>query len=89
MSYTNPGPSVTTGSTTLGLGSPITIGTDEDSLVGFYGETPVVQRSSSSQATSLVSGVSTGAVSTNSLVLAALIEVMNTLDGMGIWNGGA
>lgn len=89
MSYTNPGPSVTTGSTTLGLGSPITIGTDADSLVGFYGETPVVQRSSSSQATSLISGVSTGAVSTNSLVLAALIEVMNTLDGMGIWNGGA
>ncbi len=89
MAYTNPGPSVTTGSTTLGLGSPITVGTSTTSLVGFYGETPVVQRSSSTQATSLISGVSTGAVSTNSLVLAALIEVMNTLDGMGIWKGGA
>ena len=89
MSYTNPGPSSTTGSTTLGFGSPVAVGTDEDSLIGFYGATPVVQRSSSSQATSLISGVSTGAVSTNSLVLAALIEVMNTLDGMGIWNGGA
>ncbi len=89
MAYTNPGPAVTTGSTTLGLGSPITIGTAAASLVGFYGETPVAQRASSTQATSLISGVSTGAVSTNSLVLAALIEVMNTLDGMGMWKGGA
>jgi hypothetical protein len=89
MAYTNPGPSTTTGSTDIGLGSPITVGTTAASLVGFYGETPVVQRAASTQATSLISGVSTGAVSTNSLVLAALIEVMNTLDGMGIWKGAA
>lgn len=57
--------------------------------VGFYGDTPISQRASSSQATSLISGVSTGAVSTNSLVLAALIEVMNTLDSIGIWKAGA
>lgn len=56
---------------------------------GFYGATPVVQRSSSTQATSVVSGVSTGAVSTNSLVLAALLEVMNTLTGLGLWKGSA
>ena len=89
MPYTNPGPSVTTGSTYTGLDSPHVVGAASTSLVGFYGETPVVQRASSSQATSVVSGVSTGAVSTNSLVLAALIEVMNTLDGMGVWKGGA
>ena len=57
--------------------------------VGFYGDTPISQRASSSQATSLISGVSTGAVSTNSLVLAALIEVMNTLDALGLWKAGA
>lgn len=89
MSYTNPGPAVTTGSTYTGLDSPHVVGATTTSLVGFYGETPVVQRASSTQATSLISGVSTGAVSTNSLVLAALIEVMNTLDGMGMWKGGA
>ncbi len=57
--------------------------------VGFYGETPVSQRSSSTQATSLISGLSTGAVSTNSLLLAAVIEIMNTLDGLGLWKGSA
>lgn len=56
---------------------------------GFYGVTPVAQRSSSTQATSVVSGVSTGAVSTNSLVLAALLEVMSTLTATGIWKGSA
>lgn len=55
--------------------------------VGFYGKAPASQRASSSQATSVVSGVSTGAVSTNSLVLAALIEVMNTLASVGLWKG--
>lgn len=57
--------------------------------VGFYGETPISQRASSSQATSLISGISTGAVSTNSLLLAAVIEIMNTLDGLGLWKGTA
>jgi hypothetical protein len=55
--------------------------------VGFYGVTPVTQRSSSSQATSLISGISTGAVSTNSLLLAAVIEIMNTLAAVGLWKG--
>lgn len=57
--------------------------------LGFYGETPASQRAGASQNTSLISGVSTGAVSTNSLVLAALIEVMNTLDVLGLWKGSA
>lgn len=56
---------------------------------GFYGVTPIAQRSSSTQATSVISGASTGAVSTNSLVLAALIEVMSTLTALGLWKGTA
>jgi len=56
---------------------------------GFYGATPISQRSSSVQATSLISGVSTGAVSTNAAVLAALIEVMATLQALGLWKGAA
>jgi hypothetical protein len=57
--------------------------------VGFYGETPISQRAASTQATSLISGISTGAVSTNSLLLAAVLEIMNTLDGLGLWKGAA
>lgn len=56
---------------------------------GFYGATPASQRASSSQATSVVSGISTGAVSTNSLLLAAVIEVMSTLTALGLWKGSA
>lgn len=85
----NPGPASTTGSTITGLANPIGIGASETSTVGFYGATPVVQRASSLQATSVISGISTGAVSTNSLVLNTLLEVMNTLNGLGIWKGGA
>lgn len=57
--------------------------------IGFYGKAPIVQRSGSTQATSVVSGVSTGAVSTNSLVLASLLEIMSTLTALGIWKGSA
>jgi hypothetical protein len=57
--------------------------------VGFYGVTPASQRASSSQATSVVSGISTGAVSTNSLLLAAVLEIMSTLSAVGLWKGSA
>jgi hypothetical protein len=50
MSYTNPGPSVTTGSTNIGLGSPDTMGTNASSLISFYGVTPIVQPSNAAQA---------------------------------------
>lgn len=56
---------------------------------GFYGKAPASQRAASTQATSVVSGISTGAVSTNSLLLAAVLEVMNTLTGLGLWKGSA
>lgn len=87
MSFTNPGPSVTTGDVNILQGGPAQIGIDATAKVGFYGTAPITQRTSSSQATSLVSGVSTGAVSTNSLVLAALIDVMSTLQALGLWKG--
>ena len=85
----NPGPATTTGSTNTGLSSPVVLGAAATSYVGFYGETPVVQRSSSVQATSLISGISTGAVSTNAALKSAVLEIMNTLEGLGLWKGGA
>ena len=57
--------------------------------VGFYGVTPVSLRAASTQATSVVSGISTGAVSTNSLLLAAVLEIMSTLTAVGLWKGSA
>ena len=45
MSYTNPGPSINTGSTNMGGGSPVQIGVAATSKVGFYGTAPIVQPS--------------------------------------------
>lgn len=51
--------------------------------VGFYGKTPVTQRSSSVQATSnLATSASFGATQ-----LAAVREIMNTLASLGLWKG--
>jgi hypothetical protein len=50
MPTSNPGPAVTTGSTDIGLGSPITVGTAATSLVAFYGATPITQPTSATQA---------------------------------------
>jgi len=55
--------------------------------IGFYGATPIAQRSGSAQATSAVGTASSTAVTTD--VKAALIEVMNTLTALGLWKGGA
>jgi len=87
MAYTNPGPSVTTGSTDIGLGSPETMGTTTTSLIAFYGSTPIAQRSGAAQATSAVGTASSADVTTG--MKAALIEVMNTLAALGLWKGGA
>jgi hypothetical protein len=87
MAYTNPGPSVTTGSTVLGLGSPDTMGASTASLISFYGVTPIAQRSGTAQATSAVGTASSADVTTG--MKAALIEVMNTLTALGLWKGGA
>lgn len=54
---------------------------------GFYGATPVTQRAASIQAASVVS------VSSNITIAASLtawiLEVTNTLTGLGLWKGAA
>ena len=55
--------------------------------VGFYGTTPVTQRSSAAQATSAVGTASSTDVTT--ALKAAVIEIMNTLQAVGLWKGGA
>lgn len=60
-------------------------GTASGSSVGFYGTTPITQRSGGAQATSAVGTASSADVTT--AVKAALIEVMNTLQALGLWAG--
>lgn len=55
--------------------------------VGFYGKAPVAQRAAAAQATSLVGTASATAVDTD--LKAAIIEIMNTLQAVGLWKGGA
>jgi hypothetical protein len=55
--------------------------------VGFYGTAPVTQRSSAAQATSAVGTASSADVTT--ALKAAVIEIMNTLQAVGLWKGGA
>jgi hypothetical protein len=87
MSSSNPGPSVTDGSIQGGLGSPFVVGAATSSLVGFYGTTPIAQRSGAAQATSLVGTASSADVTTD--LKAAVIEIMNTLAALGVWKGSA
>jgi len=54
---------------------------------GFYGTTPIAQRSGAAQGTSTVGTASSADVTTG--MKAALIEVMNTLTALGLWKGGA
>ena len=55
--------------------------------VAFYGTTPIVQRSGAAQATSLVGTASSADVTTAHK--AALLEVMDTLEALGMWKGSA
>lgn len=50
MSYTNPGPAITTGSTITGTSSPWGGGASATSTVGFYGVTPTAQPANAAQA---------------------------------------
>ena len=63
------------------------LGQSATDLVAFYGAAPVAQRASSFQAASVVS------VSSNITIAASLtawmLEVTNTLVGLGIWKGSA
>lgn len=58
-----------------------------NSKIGFYGTTPVTQRSAAAQATSLVGTASSSDVTSD--VKAAIIEIMNTLAAVGLWKGSA
>jgi hypothetical protein len=81
MTTSNPGPSVTTGSTDIGLGSPQTVGTTATSLIAFYGATPIVQPTSSAQAaltlTTVLQGASAYGFTTNTGLTAFLAQVEN------------
>ncbi len=74
---------------TVGFGHPdgVNVGNAITSKVGHYGVTPIAQRAGASQATSLVGTASSTAVDT--LLKAAVIEIMNTLAALGIWKGAA
>ena len=63
------------------------LGQSTTDLVAFYGATPAAQRALAAQATSLVGTASSTDVDTN--LKAAVIEIMNTLDALGLWKGSA
>lgn len=55
--------------------------------LGFYGATPVSQRATSIQATSVISAYSSTTAS--ALIGTLLVEIANTLNGLGLWKGAA
>jgi hypothetical protein len=55
--------------------------------IGVYGATPVSRRASSIQATSVISAYSSTTAS--ALIGALLVEIANTLTGLGLWKGSA
>lgn len=65
----------------------VQIGASATAKVGFYGQTPVVQRGAAIQAASVVSVASYISVASNLAAFAT--EVAHTLTGIGLWKGGA
>lgn len=63
------------------------VGQSATDLVSFYGVTPIVQRASALQATSQNSLTTFMTINTN--VAALLLEICNTLQGVGLWKGAA
>ncbi len=61
------------------------LGQSAADLIALYGATAVSQRSSSNQATSNISAYT--ATSASALIGATLLEIANTLIGLGIWKG--
>lgn len=55
--------------------------------IAFYGATPVSQRATSIQATSVISAYSSTTAS--ALIGTLLVEIANTLNGLGLWKGAA
>ena len=73
----------------LGSGSldGTNLGRSVTDKVALYGVTPVVQRASSNQATSFLSLSTNVTVPAN--LTAIVLEIANTLIGLGIWKGAA
>jgi hypothetical protein len=72
--------------TTLAASGNVTLGDATTDTIGLYGVTPITQRASSLQATSLVSATS---ASFAAAYKDALLEIMNALQAVGIWKGAA
>lgn len=96
MSYTNPGPSITTGSTITGTSSPWGGGASATSTVGFYGATPIVQPANAAQAavtlTTVLQGASAYGFTTNTGLTAFIAQVENiraSLVLLGLLKGSA
>ncbi len=73
----------------LGSGSDdgTSLGRSATDKVALYGVTPVVQRASSNQATSFLSLSTNVTVPAN--LTAIVLEIANTLIGLGAWKGAA
>jgi len=73
----------------LGSGSDdgTSLGRSTTDKVALYGVTPVVQRASSNQATSFLSLSTNVTVPAN--LTAIVLEIANTLIGLGVWKGAA
>lgn len=69
------------------LSGGVVVGASAADTAGMYGATPVSQRASSIQATSVVSAYT--ATSASALIGAWIVEVTNTLNGLGVWKGAA
>lgn len=70
-----------------GGGDGTSMGQNASDLISFYGVTPVAQRASSNQATTFLSLSTNVTVPAN--LTAIVLEIANTLIGVGLWKGSA
>lgn len=94
MSYTNPGPAITTGSTNTGTSSPWEGGATATSYVGFYGVGPVQQPANAAQAaltltTGLTGGVGFTTTTAFTAFIAQLENIRASLVLLGLLKGSA
>ena len=92
MSYTNPGPAITTGSTLVDTASPNMMGASASSYVGFYGVGPVTQPTNAAQAaltgiTALTGGVGFSSTANFAAFTAQLENIRASLVLLGLLKG--
>lgn len=90
----NPGPAITAGSTTGGLGSPFSVGATTSSLISFYGVTPIVQPSNAAQAaltltTATTAGFGFSTATAFNAFTAQLENIRASLVALGLLKGSA